>query len=124
MIPKMSFRMLEFSFTLKTAFLFDLLFLLVSESAQLAFVVAPVVGDLDEKLQEDLLAEKLFHVLAGRLADFLQFFALVSDQDALLRVAGYIDRRRDAVDRRLLLVALDFDLATASLVINLYIGLN
>jgi hypothetical protein len=35
----------------------------------------------------------------------------VADQDALLRVAGHVDRRRDAVDRRLLLVTFDLDFA-------------
>ena len=111
MIPKMNFRMSEFSFAFLTAFPFDLLFLFVSETAQLAFVVAPVVADLDEELQEDLLAEELFHILAGRLSHSLEFLALVADQDAFLRVAGHVDRRRDAVDGRLLLVALDLDFA-------------
>ena len=75
------------------------------------FVVAPVVADLDEQLEENLLAEELFHVFARRLSDPLQLLALVADQDALLRVAGHVDRRRDAVDRRLLLVTFDLDFA-------------
>ena len=88
-----------------------LLFEFVTEAAQLAVVVAPIVIDLDIELQEDLLVEEGLHILTGRLAHLLQLLALVADHDALLRVAGDIDRGRDAVDRRFLLVAIDGDFA-------------
>ena len=57
---------------------------IVAESPQLSLVVAPVVADFDEKLQEDLLLEKFLHLFTGLLADLFELFALVSDQDAFL----------------------------------------
>ena len=95
----------------QTCFSVRLLFQLVTEAPQLAVVVAPVLADLDEELQEHFLLEELLHVLARGLPDTLELFALVADQDAFLRLARDVDRRRDAVDRRFLAVAFDFDLA-------------
>ena len=84
----------------------------VSEALELPFVIAPVLVYFDVQLQENLLAEELFYVLAGLLSDFFEFLALVSDQDALLGVACDIDDRRNAVDRRFLPVGFDRYFAT------------
>ncbi len=60
------------------------LFEFVAEPSELTVVVSPVLADLDEELQEDLLAEELLHVFAGGLTDAFEFFALVTDDDPLL----------------------------------------
>ena len=72
------------------------LLLLVAETTQLAVVVAPIVVDLNEELQEDLLVEETLQILACLHTYALQLFTLVTDDDALLAVARNVDRRCDA----------------------------
>ncbi len=66
---------------------------------------------LTKSCRKTFLPRKLLHVLASGLSHALELLALVADENALLRFAGDVDRRGDAVDRRLLAVALDLNLA-------------
>ena len=79
----------------------------IAEPAELTVVVAPVVVDLDEQLKENLLAQKLFQLLAGLRSDPFQALAPMTDHDAFLALSRHVDRGRYAVDRRLLLILLD-----------------
>ena len=86
--------------------------MIIPESAQLTLVVTPILLHLDKELEKYLLAQELLHVLSCLLSNTLQSLALVTNDDTLLRVAGYINGGRNAVDGRLLFVGVDLDLAT------------
>ena len=58
--------------------------LVVTETAQLTFVVAPILLHLDEELQKDLLLQEALHILAGLLAYTFQALALMAYYDTLL----------------------------------------
>ena len=61
-------------------------------------------------MQKDLLVEETLQVLARLHSHALQLLAFMTDDDTFLAVACNVDRRRDAVDLRLLTVLLDRDL--------------
>ena len=74
----------------------------IAEATELAVGIPPVVAHLHVKLQEHLLAEKLFEFDAcGRPHPF-QHLALMSDEDAFLRLASHINGSRNAVKTGLL----------------------
>ena len=66
---------------------------IVAKVVKLFLRAAPVFVNLDEHLEVDALAEELLESLACLCAHLLQGHALVSDDDAFLRVALNIDYR-------------------------------
>ena len=83
----------------------------VAEAIEVALVVAPVLFDLDEGGEHDLLAEEGLDVLACQHAEPTQHGTFVTNEDALLAFAFAIDDGRNVDDVVALLEALDADLA-------------
>ena len=56
----------------------------VAEIADQILAVAPVLLDLDPRLEIDLRSHEFFAVLAGHRADLLEHLAVLADDDALV----------------------------------------
>ena len=101
---------LEPNYLYRFLFVSRRLFGIVTEIAQLALVVAPVLVDFYEGLEEYLLAEELFEALPRLHRHLLQRLSLMSDDNSLLRVALNIDDSVDMYDTLVLLEPFDDDL--------------
>ena len=69
----------------------DVLLWVVSETVEFLLVAAPVLVNLDEGFEEDVLVEELFESLACFGVHLLDGDTLMTDDDALLRVTLNID---------------------------------
>ena len=63
---------------------YSLLVVVVAEARELAVVIAPIVINLDEELQEDLLTKERLDIGTSLLSYLLQALTLMTDNDALL----------------------------------------